>query len=166
MRYPLKKIKENDICAEIGVWKGRFATQILRHKPSRLHLIDPWAHQDYEKRLYSIEQDKMDEIYEGVINKFKGDSRVTIHRKFSTDVVFPDSYFDWVYIDGDHTCSVVLKDLEFYFPLVKAGGFLCGDDYLWRSVDCKLGPKPAVDAFVKAHNLNLEIVRNQFVIGK
>ncbi len=74
--------------------------------------------------------------------------------------------FDWVYIDGDHTCSVVLKDLEFYFPLVKAGGFLCGDDYLWRSVDCKLGPKPAVDAFVKAHNLNLEVVRNQFVISK
>ena len=60
---------------------------------------------------------------------------------------------------------MVLKDLEFYFPLVKTGGFLCGDDYGWKSVDCRLGPKPAVDQFVKTHNLNLYIDKNQFVIS-
>ncbi len=165
MRYPLKKINKNDVCAEIGVWKGDFSEQILKHNPSELHLIDPWVHQDYKKMWYSIEQEKMDEIHNKVQEKFKNDSRVKIHRKFSTDVKFPNAYFDWVYIDGDHTHPMVLKDLEFYFPLVKTGGFLCGDDYGWKSVDCRLGPKPAVDQFVKTHNLNLYIDKNQFVIS-
>lgn len=165
MRYPLKKINEGDICAEIGVWKGGFSAQILNRNPSELHLIDPWVHQDYKKRWYSIPQKSMDRIHDGVHEKFKNDSRVKIHRKFSTDVKFPDSYFDWVYIDGDHSYLMVLKDLEFYFPLVKSGGFLCGDDYGWKSVDCKLGPKPAVDQFAKTHNLNLEIRGKQFVIS-
>lgn len=164
-RYPLKKINENDICAEIGVWKGDFSSQILKHNPSELHLIDPWIHQDYKKMWYSIEQEKMDVIYSNVCKRFEIDSRVKIHRKFSTDVTFHKEYFDWVYIDGNHTYPMVLKDLEFYFPLVKPGGFLCGDDYGWTSVDCNLGPKPAVDQFVKKYNLNLEVDDDQFVIS-
>ena len=58
MRYPLIKIKENDTCAEIGVWKGGHASEILRKKPRKLHLIDPWVHQDYKKMWYSIPQKK------------------------------------------------------------------------------------------------------------
>lgn len=165
MRYPLKKINEDDVCAEIGVWKGDFSTQILKHNPSELHLIDPWVHQDYKKMWYSIKQEEMDKIHNAVHKKFKNDSRVKIHRKFSTDVKFPVAYFDWVYIDGNHTYPMVLKDLEFYLPLVKPGGFLCGDDYGWTSVDCRRGPKPAVDQFVKTHKLNLEIHNTQFVIS-
>lgn len=164
-KYSLQYIKPNSVCAEIGVWKGEFSAHILNCNPAKLHLIDPWVHQDYKKMWYSIEQEKMDEIYNDVHEKFKNHSHVKIHRKFSTDVEFPNRYFDWVYIDGDHTYPMVLKDLEFYLPLVKKGGFLCGDDYGWRSVDCTLGPQPAVDQFVKTHNLNLEINEDQFVIN-
>lgn len=163
-RYPPTKIKENDICAEIGVWKGDFSSEILDHNPKVLHLIDPWIHQDYKKMWYSIEQEKMDAIHDGVKLRFEHDSRVRIHRCLSTEVNFPKKYFDWVYIDGNHTYPMVLKDLEFYFPLMKSGGFLCGDDYGWTSVDCGLGPKPAVDQFIKSHNLNMEVVGDQFAI--
>lgn len=170
MRHPLIKIKENDICAEIGVWKGAFSAQILERNPRELHLIDPWASQDYKKMWYSIQQEKMDEIYEGVKRKFLNDNRVMIHKEFSTNVTFPQEYFDWVYIDGNHTYPMVAKDLEFYYPLVKKGGFLCGDDYDWTSEDCSKGPRPAVDEFVKSHECKIEIVQNhpdepvQFVI--
>ena len=164
MRYPVKKIKENDICAEIGVWKGNFSSAILKKHPQKLHLIDPWVHQDYKKMWYSIEQEKMNDIYNSVQKKFASDARVEIHRSFSTDVEFPKEYFDWVYIDGNHTYPMVVKDLEFYYPLVKRGGYLCGDDYGWTSVDCRLGPKPAIDEFIDKHNLRMEIRRRQFVI--
>jgi hypothetical protein len=164
MRYPLTKIKENDICAEIGVWKGSFSSKILKRKPSKLHLIDPWKHQNYKKMWYSIEQEKMDKIYHSVQKRFADDNRVELHRSFSTEVEFPKEYFDWVYIDGDHTYPMVLKDLDFYYPLVKKGGFLCGDDYGWTSVDCPFGPKRAVNEFVKVHNAKIEIIKNQFVI--
>ena len=166
MRFPVKKIKENYKCAEVGVWKGDFSAQILSRNPRELHLIDPWMHQDYKAMWYSIEQKKMDEIYSSVVAKFKNHLSVKIHKKFSTEVTFPNEYFDWVYIDGNHTYPMVKKDLEFYYPLIKSGGFLCGDDYGWTSVDCRKGPKPAVDEFVAQNDLNLECVQNQFVITK
>mgnify|MGYP004447172199 CR=1 FL=1 len=164
MRYPLKKIKDAAICAEIGVWKGNFSHKILRRDPKELHLIDPWAHQDYKKRWYSIEQEKMDKIHLGVQERFKNCPNVKIHRKFSTEVKFPKNYFDWVYVDGNHSYEFVLKDLNYYFPLIKKGGYLCGDDYGWRDADCPKGPKVAVDEFALKNNLKLKISGNQFVI--
>ena len=164
MRYPITKIKQNDICAEVGVWKGDFSSQILLKNPKELHLIDPWIHQDYKQMWYSCPQEEMDKHYNSVQKKFAADDRVKIHRNFSTEVEFPTEYFDWVYIDGNHTYPMVVKDLKFYYPLIKKGGFLCGDDYGWTSPDCQLGPKPAVDQFVKAKNLKHEIHNHQFII--
>lgn len=154
---PLLKIKEDDICAEIGVWKGYNACKILKQEPRELHLIDPWAHQDYEGRWYSVEQKKMDDIYENVCDSFKEEDRVYIHRGFSKDVIFPNEYFDWIYIDGNHSYSSVLEDLNHYRPFMKRSGFMCGDDYGWKDRHCDKGPKAAVDEFTKINNLKLEI---------
>ena len=170
--YTLKYIKEGDICAEVGVWQGHLTSEILKHKPLKLHLIDAWKSQDLIERCYSINQKRMDEIYENVSNEFGALSNVEIHREFSTNVSFSTKYFDWVYIDADHSYDAVKKDLEFYYPLIKKGGYLCGDDYgLWFhkpktgfGSDGGGGPKPAVDEFVKSHNLEIEIIDKQFVI--
>ena len=114
----------------------------------------------------------MDRIYGNVVSKFKSHDNVSIHREFSIEVSFPDQYFDWVYIDGDHTYEVVLKDLEFYYPLVKKGGYLCGDDYGWgpkgsrKHPDGNGGPKRAVDEFVNTNNLEVIVKGLQFVIRR
>lgn len=170
--HSLKFINEKSKCAEVGVWKGDLSFEILKRMPSELHLIDPWKSQDVIDRCYSIEQSKMDNIYEKILNDFIEYDEVTIHRKFSTAVSFPKHYFDWVYIDGDHSYDAVKKDLSFYYPLIKKGGYLCGDDYgLWHDrpqqgfgSDGNGGPKPAVDEFVKEKKLNLEIIGDQFII--
>ena len=39
------------------------------------------------------------------------------------------TYFDWIYIDGNHTYEYVKQDLEGYRPKVKPGGYMAGDDY-------------------------------------
>ena len=171
-KYSLQYIKPNSVCAEVGVWKGGLSSWILKQQPAKLHLIDPWKTQDVIDRCYSINQKKLNKIYEKVSNKFGKLSNVEIHRDFSTDVNFPKEYFDWVYIDADHSYDAVKKDLEFYYPLIKKGGYLCGDDYgLWSrkpgvgfGSDGGGGPKPAVDEFVKSHNLKIEIRDKQFVI--
>ena len=168
----LKYINEGDICAEVGVWQGHLSKKILEHNPAELHLIDPWKSQDVIDRCYSIEQEKMDNVYEGVLKDFSEFPQITIHREFSTDVSFSEQYFDWVYIDADHSSDAVKKDLLFYYPLVKRGGYVCGDDYgLWNNKPKKGfgsdgggGPKSAVDEFVKTHNLQVEITGNQFAI--
>lgn len=168
----LKYIKEGDVCAEVGVWQGCLSSQILERKPAKLHLIDPWKTQNVIGRCYSIKQEKMNIVYEDVLNKFGQLSNVKIHRAFSTEVSFSNQYFDWVYIDADHSYDAVKKDLAYYYPLIKKGGYLCGDDYgLWSNrpktgfgSDGNGGPKPAVDEFVKTHDLEIKITGNKFVI--
>ena len=168
----LKLIKEGDICAEVGVWKGDFAQCILNQKPSQLHLIDPWIHQDYIDRYYSIDQEKINTIYNDVVVRFRQQTNVVIHKAFSTAVDFEEDFFDFVYIDGNHNYENVKKDLEHYYPLVKKGGYICGDDYwLWHTIpkdgfgsDSGGGPKKAVDEFAKKHNLKIKTIFNQFII--
>ena len=66
----LHLIKPGDVCAEVGVWKGEFSHYILQCKPSKLHLIDPWLHQDFpvdnpeDLRIYCCGQEEMDKIKE------------------------------------------------------------------------------------------------------
>lgn len=76
---------------------------------------------------------------------------------------FGKEYFDWVYIDADHSYASVLEDLQHWYPQVKKGGFLCGDDYGW-SHPLTAGPQPAVDEFVALHDLKVEVKEQQFVI--
>jgi hypothetical protein len=42
---------------------------------------------------------------------------------------FPNGYFDFVYIDADHSYEAVKKDIEIWLPLIKAGGMIGGHDY-------------------------------------
>jgi len=161
-RFPLKKIKKNAVCAEVGVWKGDFSLEILEQNPSELHLIDPWVHQEHGWVKWAKGQ-KVINAYETVQSKFKTHKNVFIHKKNSKDMFFEKGYFDWVYIDADHSYDSVVEDLKHWYPQVKKGGFLCGDDYGW-SHKLTAGPKPAVDEFVKSHNLKLEVDEQQFII--
>ena len=159
--HTLRYINKESICAEIGVWKGHLSREILQREPKELHLIDPWQSQDFKGRCYSIDQDSMDIIYEQVLEDFTYTPGVTIHRKFSTDVSFPEKYFDWVYIDANHDECAVLLDLEKYYPLMKKGGYLCGDDYgTWEAA----GVREAVTEFVSKNDLRVEVVGDQFTI--
>mgnify|MGYP001280022273 CR=1 FL=1 len=171
-RPVLDLIKPDFICAEIGVWRGYLSGQILKKNPKQLYLIDPWVSQSYVARWYNIEQNKMHEIYRGVVGRYKDYANVHIIRDYSVNVEFTAGFFNWVYIDGDHSYLNVLEDLNHYYPLIKNGGFLCGDDYGWHDKHHENkpelfgGPKRAVDEFTNKHNLSLTIDGNQFIIVK
>jgi len=42
---------------------------------------------------------------------------------------FPDAYFDFVFIDANHTYESVLADIQGWKPKVKPGGWLAGHDH-------------------------------------
>jgi len=161
--------------AEIGVYEGDFAARILRDaRPNQLHLVDPWEHvAELENAQYggqSSGQDEMDRRYEQVRRRFSkhiGRGQVKIHRSRSSEIadVFEDHYFDWVYIDGNHLFEYVLQDLKLYFPKVRPGGMLMGDDYgpggWWEG-----GVKKAVDQFSEQKDLNLETHGSQFILTR
>lgn len=175
----LKEMPKQSVCAEIGVYKGDLSTRILRIvKPTKLHLIDPWKYEssaNYRESVYGGErgasQAKMDSIYEAVLRHFQMQIKtgtVSVHRAASSDAsfAFPDGYFDWIYIDGNHQCEFVRNDLENYYPKVKKGGFMTGDDYgecgWWQG-----GVTKAVDDFVMKGLVEvLQIKNSQFCLRK
>ena len=60
--------------------------------------------------------------------------------------------FDLIYVDGSHTAPDVLTDAVLAFHLLRVGGVVIFDDYLWSmeaplNVDPLNMPKPAIDAF-------------------
>jgi len=76
----------------------------------------------------------MDNIYRSVIERFReqiANGVVSVERGPSDRVAeeFPDNYFDWVYVDGDHRYESVLRDLELYHRKLKSGSIVAGDDY-------------------------------------
>lgn len=60
---------------------------------------------------------------------------------------------DAVYVDGAHEYDAVLADLDAYWPLVRTGGVIFGDDYC----DEWPGVVAAVEAFAAARRLSVEV---------
>ena len=139
--FVLEIMPKDGICAEIGVLHGQFSDRILEITRSRkLYLIDPYLFALY-KTKQQVEtglaeqagQDDMDNRYVHVYRKFEHEvftGQVSFIRAKSAAAcrIFGKGFFDWIYIDGDHTVEGALADLRNYTPLVKSGGYIAGDD--------------------------------------
>jgi hypothetical protein len=57
--------------------------------------------------------------------------RVSLMRAYSTQAAssFEDAFFDWIFIDAKHTETDVTADLNAWYPKLRKGGLLTGDDY-------------------------------------
>jgi len=165
-----KRIPNNSIGVELGVWKGESSAKFL-NRAKHLHLVDPWSvvayansdefgdYSDYLARYSKIVgsqnpddfQRYYDNIAQMVTNQFK-DKPVTIHRQ-TTDQFFMSftEKVDWVYVDALHSFDGCLSDLRNSLKIIKKGGSLFGDDY-----GNKPGVVAAVDAFILETGLTLD----------
>ena len=117
-------LERNAVAAEIGVFRGDFSASILRvSAPARLHLVDSWD-------PARVDPGMAGEVAERFAEEADRGS-VVIHRKASVDAAadFPDSYFDWIYLDSDHSYGTTRDELAAYAGKVKEGGIIAGHDY-------------------------------------
>ena len=121
---------KNGIFVEIGTHTGDFADFILGNsKDSVLYCVDPYlSYSDYNDAINNVTGDS---LYNGTYHRLKsayGD-RVIFVRKLSADAVkYIPNDIDFLYIDGNHQSAYVRNDLELYYPKVKAGCTIIGDD--------------------------------------
>ena len=89
--------------------------------------------------------------YKKTVKKFSNNPKVKIIRDYSVNAakMFDDKYFDFVYLDGDHSYEGVKKDLDSWYPKLKKFGVMCGDDY----GNMHLPVIEAVSEFVYEHKL-------------
>lgn len=124
-----KWFPEGGIVAEIGSYAGESAKVFLDHgKVKVLFCIDPWEG-GYDDRDIASNSNmrRIEGLFDQRLSSYHNFVKV---KKKSEDAasMFPDEFFDVVYIDGNHKYEAVKQDILTYLPKVKKGGFLAGHD--------------------------------------
>jgi hypothetical protein len=165
---------------EIGSYEGMSTSYIIEktavHRPVEIHCIDTWEggveHQEGGSAVANMSA--VERTFRSNVGKCVEQAPHPVdlhtHKCFSHQALCKliadgrEEYFDLIYIDGSHQAPDVLTDAVLGFKLLRTGGILIFDDYLWEEplpggpdpVRC---PKPAIDAFVNLNIRNLNVLR-------
>lgn len=120
--------RENCKMLEIGTYKGEgahiFASLGIF---SEIHTIDPWEGE--ERALVDFNETWSDVKKEYWTNVRQFRDIIHHHKDYSYNMVdkFADGYFDFIYIDANHTYESVSRDINDWLP--KTSLLIGGHDY-------------------------------------
>jgi predicted O-methyltransferase YrrM len=154
---------------EIGSFEGRSAVWIAENMMQRgdsLHCIDTWeggeehnngemsgAEENFIHNMHVLQTKKACDL-----SVYKGTS---VQHLAHWLVEKPEDHpsFDFIYIDGSHIAKDVMTDACMAWPLLKQGGIMVFDDYLWGEArDILHRPKVAIDTFVDLFSEEVEMI--------
>jgi hypothetical protein len=174
-------LPKGGVVIEVGVFDGDFSERILAlNEPRILHLVDPWFTRDDGTLYDGPTQDfgsgeaasaALEQQFQLVSQRFAKEitsGRVVLHRMLSHEAapLFPDGHFDWMYVDASHFYDDVKRDLGAFFPKLKQGGYIAGDDYDRRGI-WDHGVTRAVDEFRSGHVAEtIRLHHHQFLLRK
>lgn len=161
---------KNDInFLEIGSFEGRsscwfFENYINDSENSTLTCVDTWEgsmehNQSHKNSIW--------DIFNFNIQEYNKD-KIIVKRGKSRDVLkhLNENYYDFIYVDGSHTSRDVLEDAVLSFDLLKQGGVMTFDDYLWQMFsDPVLNPKIGVDSFLSSYKNELEVIEYDYQVS-
>ena len=156
---------------EIGSWEGRSALFFLNYlPPARIVCIDTFAggQEHLESRDYRSLLRRVERRFDANTREFG--PRVQKIKATSADALSALAHegrrFDIAYIDGSHRADDVKSDAALSWPLMRTGGLVIFDDYLW---DNQQGPseipKPGIDAFLASVEGQFRVVWNGYQIA-
>ena len=159
---------------EIGSFEGAVACYLAdNYENKTIYCIDHWKgnpeHQSYMEGVY--------ERYLSNTQKAFSESScnlITIrnYSHIALTNMYSDLYesFDLIYVDANHTPKDVLQDAVLSFNLLKPGGIMVFDDYLWYdwarppksiATSTKLG----IDSFINCYFNHINIM-SKYNIGQ
>lgn len=176
-RYGLKG-KSGLKFLEIGCFEGRATNfmldNILTGDNCTIDVVDTFGGSLNEGGMHWDDSYQFNELY----NKFthniqKNKEKVSIHKGESSRVLRSlsldrESYYDFVYIDGSHTAYAVLEDAILIHPMVKPGGIVIFDDYLWKdtsNLHPTNSPELAITCFYNVFELHYDVVFYGYQVG-
>jgi predicted O-methyltransferase YrrM len=132
---------------EIGCYRG-VSTEFWALTCARVVAIDPWDS--------FLSGHNMDAVWREFQARLVHYPHVEVIPGLALSAEIPaPATFDLVYLDGDHSCDAVKREIERFLPMVVPGGYIGGHDYtetptpgdgVKAAVDQSFG-KPAVRTF-------------------
>mgnify|MGYP000882405945 CR=1 FL=1 len=171
----LPQLKPTSIL-EIGSYEGKSATYLINNShwsdTISITCIDTWSggieHQERKIDMLDVEK-RFDNNSDLALRNSSPNKRI-YKIKNTSDKALCEIYantnkeiYDFIYIDGSHQAPDVLSDAILSFKLLKKGGVIGFDDYLWSEnlaygKDLLRCPKPAIDAFINIHFKLINII--------
>ena len=178
--YLIKEEKAINDILEIGSHEGRSSCWMLENMltdTGTMTCIDPFADRPVTAFSYdSIPEDRsIENLFRANTAEVKKPGQtleVVANMSFHAlaQLIVDKRQYDFIYVDGSHNADDALADAVMCFGLLRPGGVMLFDDYLWEDgVSAYLGrPKQSIDAFVNMfyHRLKLGLVNYQLAIVK
>lgn len=128
---------------EIGARYGESSELLIKtFNIDKYVIIDPYtSYDEYQSDGFNaIIKDNDDKIFNETKQRLERLTKNVIFiREFSNNKdiinIIDDESFDLIFIDGNHTYKYVLEDLINYYPKIKKGGLVIGDDFFMRHKD-------------------------------
>lgn len=123
------------VIAEIGVFRGESTLSLFNYCDiKKIYLIDPFNKEiaDSFNPTDGTNRHINDSLFEETKSKLSKYLDKVVFLKETSDDAFNkinDGELDFLFIDGCHTYECVYKDLVNYYPKVKSGGIISGDDF-------------------------------------
>lgn len=158
---------------EVGSFEGRSTCYLIENcskfGPVEIYCVDTWeGGVEHDKDSMGEVERRFDYNSALAGRRATHAASVTKLKKTSTEALSEmiarrDAAFDFVYIDGSHQAPDVLADAVLAFKMLRVGGIMIFDDYLWGlgpagQQDPLNMPKPAIDAFVNMFQRKLRII--------
>lgn len=168
-----------DQILEIGSHEGRSASWILQNMlgdQGTLTCVDPFANHHinpFRDESYTRDEEVFRRFQDNVAEAKKPQQTVNILQGTSyyvlADLIAQRRIYDFIYVDGNHQADTTLTDACMCFGLLKPGGYMLFDDYLWDHLPDVLDRgKMSIDSFVNMFlpNINISSIGYQFLIQK
>lgn len=149
---------------EVGSYEGQSTVWIIENmltEDGTMICIDTWAGgEDHAGIDFAAVEDR----FEANVKKAKyGDQQIYKLKGKSVDglatCIVGQYQFDFIYIDGSHVARDVLTDACMAWPMLRRGGIMVFDDYMWGdSRDILHRPKMAIDCFTNLFAEELQII--------
>lgn len=127
---------------EVGAFRGRstsfLGVEIINSgKPIELYVVDHFAG-SREIHALGINTEPLIVQFSNnlkpVSTELAGRFLVYDGKSVEAAKQFVDCDLDFVFLDGSHETPDVIADIESWYPKIKPGGVIAGDDYSWKSV--------------------------------
>lgn len=153
---------------EVGSYEGRATTFLIEKCPNlSITCVDTWeGGVDLPPEMMWGVEDRFNKNTAEAM-KLSGTASLTKYKMKSTRalpmLLAEGRRFDLIYVDGSHTAPDVLTDAVDCFRLVREGGALIFDDYVWHmeppgEQDALNMPKMAIDAFVNLNRRKIKLL--------
>lgn len=159
----LSKIEAKNVL-EIGVWEGENLLNMMQYPKAHFYGVDCYCNEKLPSvnPFYELTQHENEIAQRAAKELILYYPNLTLLYKKSSDAVnvFENEFFDFVYIDADHSYEACKNDIESWYPKVKIGGYMSGHDYKLIKMrgGGTFGVIQAVDEFVQEKKLHLGIM--------